>query len=287
MFETGHDPRKRDAGVLASWYGSTPHGYTNGLILYGKPGQRGEVGDCEVRGLSWHGSSGAVRTIRGVITWFGKAVTLPHTIGTFAGIKFTSQVGQLFTRQAKARCCLIHMPKKRHPSGRVEFAYVSPVCAGRTSGRCCFGEAARRRVRSMGKKPRSRHTGTRKIAPVLALSVLRWLAAGQRSRYLYPRQGSLEPEIAESLLRLDKNKVRIAKRVRGNGFEDTGLTTARYLTEVSSRASSKAQRMEISPLTMILMFFGGVYVALGAGYTTGFGVWMVGMSLLIELGNKR
>lgn len=45
--------------------------------------------------------------------------------------------------------------------------------------------------------------------------------------------------------------------------------------------------MEISPLTMILMFFGGVYVALGAGYTTGFGVWMVGMSLLIELGNKR
>lgn len=45
--------------------------------------------------------------------------------------------------------------------------------------------------------------------------------------------------------------------------------------------------MEISPLTVILMFFGGVYVALGAGHVVGFGVWMVGMSLLIELGNKR
>ena len=63
--------------------------------------------------------------------------------------------------------------------------------------------------------------------------------------------------------------------------------TARCLTEASSRALSKAQRMEISPLTMILMFFGGVYVALGAGHVVGFGVWMVGMSLLIELGNKR
>ena len=45
--------------------------------------------------------------------------------------------------------------------------------------------------------------------------------------------------------------------------------------------------MEISPMTILLMFFGGVYVALGAGSTTAFGVWMIGMSILIELGSKR
>ncbi len=45
--------------------------------------------------------------------------------------------------------------------------------------------------------------------------------------------------------------------------------------------------MEISPLTIILMFFGGVYVALGAGHVTAFGVWLIGMSILIEMGAKR
>lgn len=40
-------------------------------------------------------------------------------------------------------------------------------------------------------------------------------------------------------------------------------------------------------MSVLLMFFGGVYVALGAGHVVGFGVWMVGMSLLIEMGADR
>jgi hypothetical protein len=59
------------------------------------------------------------------------------------------------------------------------------------------------------------------------------------------------------------------------------------LTEAQRLASSEEWMMEISPMTLLLMFFGGVYVALGAGSTTAFGVWMIGMSILIELGSKR
>jgi hypothetical protein len=40
-------------------------------------------------------------------------------------------------------------------------------------------------------------------------------------------------------------------------------------------------------MTVIMMFFGGVYVALGAGSTTAFGVWLIGMSILIEMGADR
>jgi hypothetical protein len=45
--------------------------------------------------------------------------------------------------------------------------------------------------------------------------------------------------------------------------------------------------MEISPMTVIMLFFGGVYVALGAGSFVGFGAWLIGMSILIELGADR
>jgi hypothetical protein len=40
-------------------------------------------------------------------------------------------------------------------------------------------------------------------------------------------------------------------------------------------------------MTLLLMFFGGVYVALGAGSLVGFGAWLIGMSILIEMGADR
>jgi nicotinamide riboside transporter PnuC len=67
----------------------------------------------------------------------------------------------------------------------------------------------------------------------------------------------------------------------------TRRTTSQCSTEAQRLASSKEWTMEISPMTVIMLFFGGVYVALGAGSFVGFGAWLIGMSILIEMGADR
>ena len=159
--------------------------------LYGNPGrgEKLEIAKYAVV-MAWE-QRGQYAPSEAWITWFGKAVTLAAYYWDIrGGIKFTPQAGQLLHKVGEGTLLFDPYSKKgKRREAQVEFAFgcSGAVIAGELILQASLPVAHPERWAQEAEKPPHRYE---RLPAVLALSVLRWLAAGQRSRYLYPCQDS-------------------------------------------------------------------------------------------------
>ena len=193
--------------------------------LYGNPdrGEKLEIAKYAVV-MAWE-QRGQYEPSEAWITWFGKAVTLAAYYWDIrGGIKFTSQAGQLLHKVGEGTLLFDpYVARKRHVSGRAEFAYGA-LSARMNEWALPMEFLPMPRAESWAteaEKPPHRYT--KDCPPCWRCRYFDgWLPANEAAIFIHAKT-ALEPEIAESLLRIDKNKVRIAKWVRCNGLEDTGV----------------------------------------------------------------
>jgi len=193
--------------------------------LYGNPG-RGEKLDIAKYAvvMAWE-QRGQYEPSEAWITWFGKAVTLAAYYWDIrGGIKFTPQAGQLLHKVGEGTLLFDPYSKKgKRREAQVEFAFgcSGAVIAGELILQASLPVAHPERWAQEAEKPPHRYT--KDCPPCWRCRYFDgWLPANEAAIFIHAKT-ALEPEIAESLLRIDKNKVRIAKWVRCNGLEDTGV----------------------------------------------------------------